>query len=144
MKICTVCKEEKEFSEFYNFRGGKDGKQSRCKLCDNAASKKYKNTNYDRFLFNSRKRQLKYKYGLTPEDYDVLLAKQNNSCGICGLDVSLNKGPGPRNGSKRFCVDHDHKTGRIRGLLCNDCNRGLGLFGDDGTKIRKAIEYLGD
>jgi len=72
------------------------------------------------------------KFGITPEEYDGLLAAQAGVCAICGGD----------NGSKRLAVDHDHDTGVIRGLLCNQCNRGLGLLGDSAESIRRVLDYL--
>lgn len=75
-----------------------------------------------------------YLYGLTPEQYAALLEKQDNRCAICRTDT-----PGGKGG---WHVDHDHKTGAVRGLLCNDCNNGLGRFLDDPARLRAAIEYL--
>ncbi len=74
---------------------------------------------------------LRRKYGLTLSDYNDMLAKQHGRCAIC-RDPFHNK-PG---------VDHDHVTGRVRGLLCTFCNTGIGLFRDDPTRLRSAIEYL--
>ncbi len=79
---------------------------------------------------------IKYKYGLTIEDYKRLLRKQNYRCAIC-----RSKDFG-RKGGKHFCIDHDHKTGKIRGLLCGACNKGLGLLKDKIKNLRNAIEYL--
>ena len=76
---------------------------------------------------------LKNRYGIVEFDYDVLVAAQDNKCAICGT------GPG----KKRLDLDHCHTTKRIRGLLCNNCNRGLGHFKDNPTLLVKAVEYLG-
>ena len=64
-----------------------------------------------------------------------LHARQGGKCAICGTQYVL--------GLKRLALDHCHETGRIRGLLCGSCNRGLGLFRDNPERLRKAIEYLG-
>ena len=74
---------------------------------------------------------LKKMYGITPEDYDHLLLEQKGRCGICRADVDL-------------VVDHDHTTGRVRGLLCRRCNRTLGQFEDDRELLRRALEWLED
>ncbi len=73
------------------------------------------------------------KYGLTLEGYNRLSAAQNGLCKIC------NQPPRPR---KRLVVDHDHKTGAVRGLLCNHCNSGIGFFRDNTAWLSSAITYL--
>ena len=72
------------------------------------------------------------KYGLTRDELSALLA-QHDVCAICGTDQWGRKGPQ---------VDHDHATGKVRGVLCNNCNQGLGRFADDPTRLRAAAEYL--
>lgn len=73
---------------------------------------------------------LLYKYNLSPEDYDRLLEDQNEACAICGVRPD------------RLCVDHDHETGEVRGLLCSPCNSGLGFFKDRVRLLAAAIVYL--
>lgn len=79
--------------------------------------------------FLSRMRLL---YGITGEKYDALLASQGGVCGVCG---------GPP-GKKMYAVDHDHKTGKVRGVLCEKCNRGLGLIGDTVESAERLLAYL--
>src|SRR6266496_2487695 len=81
--------------------------------------------------YRRRYRWLK-DYGLTPEEFDTLLASQDGRCAICRSETPKSR----RNGT--WCVDHDHETGRIRGLLCTACNRALGLFGDDLVVLEAA------
>ncbi len=76
----------------------------------------------------------KYLYGITKEQYDNFLLKQNNRCAIC-------KTSNPK-GSGSWHVDHDHQTLKVRGLLCNNCNLGLGYFADSKAGLLAAIEYL--
>ena len=80
------------------------------------------------------------KFSLTPEQYDVLFQSQNGKCAICE-ERPFFKGWA---GGDQLCVDHDHVTGRIRGLLCNNCNRILGLLRDSPTLIKQFLEYLGE
>ena len=80
--------------------------------------------------------QLLYKFGLTRREYDDMLAHQKGKCAICG---SID--PGSKN-KGQFSVDHDHVTGDIRGLLCTQCNTGLGSFQDNPEFLRMAISYL--
>lgn len=73
--------------------------------------------------------------GLTPEDYDRMLAEQGGRCATCGTDK-------PWSRSGRFPVDHDHDTGHVRGLLCHPCNQALGLLKDDPDTLAAMVEYL--
>ena len=75
------------------------------------------------------------KYGLTLAAYYSLLELQKNGCALCGSST-----PGSR--TKHFCVDHDHTTGKVRGLLCNRCNRALGLAHDDSKLLLKMAAYV--
>ena len=77
----------------------------------------------------SRSSKIKCKYNLTVEDYNILLESVNNKCEICGSGIGL-------------CVDHNHSTGEIRGILCFKCNSAIGFLEDDINKLSKAIEYL--
>ena len=86
-----------------------------------------------------RKTTLK-KYGLTLDDYFNLLEKQNYRCKICNVPSTHAPGVGTSTGI--LCVDHDHETNKIRGLLCSCCNTGLGLFFDDILNLENAIKYL--
>lgn len=81
-----------------------------------------------------RDKQYRTKFGITLEDYDQMFADQNGCCDICGVHQSEVK--------TRFAVDHNHKTGEVRGLLCGCCNKGLGQFKDNTEYLAKAITYL--
>jgi hypothetical protein len=81
-----------------------------------------------------REKNLKKWYGITLADYNRMFEEQNGCCLICGVHQSEVK--------KTFNVDHDHETGEVRGLLCNMCNSGLGLFRDDPTLVQRALDYL--
>lgn len=74
-------------------------------------------------------------YGLTVEDYERLVEKQGNRCACCGASE-------PGRGHVRWCVDHDHATGLVRGLLCHRCNAGIGLLGDNLESVMRAVIYL--
>lgn len=81
---------------------------------------------------NKRQRCIVRKYGMTLDGYRELSDSQNGKCAICGND----------NGGISLCIDHDHKTGKVRGLLCTLCNKGLGHFEDDKLLLLSAIDYL--
>lgn len=78
---------------------------------------------------------MKRNYGLSFKEYDSMLQKQNGVCAIC-------LSPPPDHHKKRLNIDHCHTTGRVRGLLCDACNRALGLFKDSPDVMLKAISYL--
>ena len=73
-------------------------------------------------------------YGLTKADYEAMLASQNYCCAICTIEAWTQR--------TALHVDHCHSTGRVRGLLCNECNTGLGKFRDSPSLLRKAAEYV--
>lgn len=75
---------------------------------------------------------------MTPDDYYKMYEEQGGVCKICSLPET--KGRGAKN--KRLAVDHDHKTGKVRGLLCGNCNTGIGLLKDDWKILTLAIIYL--
>ena len=80
---------------------------------------------------------LKEKFGITLEDYEVMMYSQNGCCAICGRSESE-----ATERTKRLCVDHDHDTGKIRSLLCHKCNKALGLFRESPQLLQKAVDYL--
>ena len=85
----------------------------------------------------SRQRKL-CRYALTSEQYDALLTAQNGVCAICHKPERAKL-----NGTvKSLAIDHDHATGKVRGLLCQKCNRGIGQFNDDPKLLRGAADYL--
>lgn len=137
--MCRTCKEVKSFDNFYNSKSSSDGKCTRCKTCDNEARKRSKDNNPEANWKSIRRSNLKNKYGLTLEDYENMLKLQNECCAICKLHISENKVSGRFNS---LSVDHCHDTGKIRGLLCNQCNRAIGMLGDKPDNVLKAYEYL--
>lgn len=78
-------------------------------------------------------RPFQRKYGATTEEIESMFKQQSGKCAICG---------GQSSAGRRLSIDHDHETGQIRGLLCDKCNRGLGLFGDSPELMREAAAYL--
>lgn len=89
----------------------------------------YREKNLEKVRKSARTYALRTQYGLSIEDYEEVLKNQNGRCLICN-EVS------------KLHVDHDHKTGKFRGLLCVSCNGGLGMFKDNKQALAKAIEYL--
>jgi len=96
---------------------------------------KWRRKDPERYKERLRIYNRKSHYGLTDEQFNILLEKQNNSCAIC-------KTPFIEDIKKRGSVDHDHETGKVRGLLCVTCNLGLGAFRDDPMLLESAVGYL--
>lgn len=141
MKKCSVCKIEKDFSQYHRSKQTKDGYGYRCIECDVLARIHYRAANRERFLERSRETNLAVRFGLSVEDYNKILEGQGGVCAICGSKYA--NGRNSKSGkNKFFSVDHCHTTGKIRGLLCSSCNRGLGLLGDTEIDLEKALKYL--
>lgn len=140
-KKCPCCGEIKPTMEFSRHKnGGKWGFHSYCKECRNKKRKQYHLDNPEKCKRLKRKSDLKKKYGLIPEDLERMLRDQDNKCAICGQEIFLHGSSVDKNKIAR--VDHNHETGKIRGLLCNDCNRGIGLLKDSPLLLANALKYL--
>ena len=114
-KVCRLCGVEKPISEFY-FRKDSGHYRSECKECLSKLSS-FRDT------------------GWTPEKYEEAYIKQNGRCAICGCKLNSSR-------YTRFAGDHDHRTGKLRGLLCTNCNTALGLFKDSIERLEMAKRYL--
>lgn len=138
MKKCSKCGEEKLVGMFHKNKSTVSGYANWCKTCDKVSRRKRGRTPSGKL--SQYKRYLRNQYGLTIEQYDFMLARQNSVCNICRQPESSVD----RNGVVRhLSVDHDHKTGKIRGLLCIRCNATLGLVQDSIPLLENLIQYLG-
>ena len=144
-KICEGCHMEKTLDNYYlrYDYGDKPRYHNRCKSCQREIQMAYSRSERGKeTAARNRAKQseaLKLKralsrYGVTPDHYEQLLAAQDGRCGICNGTETYDR--------NRFCIDHDHKTGQVRGLLCNRCNKALGGFKDDISTLVYATEYL--
>ena len=79
---------------------------------------------------------VKKKYGLSKEQYYQMIEDQNSKCAICGVTFDDN------DRKSSTCVDHDHKTGKVRALLCHNCNIGIAKFSESSIILQSAIDYL--
>lgn len=123
MKCCKLCFITQDLVHFEYGR-------HQCRTCRNTYRKKLKTRNGE----GLRSYLLYTKYKLTLADYDRMLKEQKNVCKICLKEDDSNW--------KKLAVDHCHTTGKIRGLLCHKCNKGLGQFNDDTERMKIAIKYL--
>jgi hypothetical protein len=134
-KKCSKCKEEKSIRSFWKRKDRPSGYLSACKDCLKTESKKYRDTEEHREY--DRKRNLKRRYGVDYNEYIQLHNEQEGRCKIC-TDFIYTE----RNSDNQAVVDHDHETGEVRGLLCRDCNTGIGMLKDDANILESAIKYL--
>jgi Recombination endonuclease VII len=154
---CNKCGIEKELSSnnFCKDKYDKSGYTYQCKVCRAIKQKEWSLANLDKIkqindknknkrkvfysspegIESSRRAHLKRTYGLTLEEFNEKLKSQNNKCAICGNEETRDK-------HNVFAVDHCHKTGKIRDLLCWKCNSGLGLYNDNKQLLINAIKYL--
>ncbi len=130
-RTCRTCGQEQPITEYYATGRKPDERHTECKTCTKARVSATHKANPDL----QRNRDLKRLYGITLEDYNERLIKQEHKCACCGTTS-----PGGKHST--FVVDHCHETGKIRGLLCHNCNTALGLLKDDPARIAKLITYL--
>jgi hypothetical protein len=161
VKRCKHCGLLKSLEDFYGDKKARDGCRPECKACNLAAKaarnkanpqaardrvRRWRSENPEKYAAlqkrnaarpekkrADREGHLKRKYGITLQDYEVMLFVQYGGCLLCG-DAP------PENGSLH--VDHDHDTGEVRGLLCVSCNNALGAFKDSREILERAIAYL--
>ena len=157
VKKCTFCEKFKHLNEFWDSnKNAKFGKRTSCKECSRKRYQDYyKNQPYESKVSRNNRRKFWIKnnpgiiskinrrstlkkYGITPKKYDEKLKKQNYRCAICGIKEEEYK----KNKNLNFSVDHNHKTGIVRGLLCNNCNRSIGLLKEDILTIKNMIKYI--
>ena len=122
---CPQCGLDKPADDFPRHCGSKTGRHTYCKPCHNARTKLYKQRKHG----SEKNYLLVYRYGITRDEVDRLLGAQGGVCAIC-------RTAGPDH------VDHSHRTRAVRGLLCLNCNQGIGRFEDDVPTLRRAIDYL--
>lgn len=124
--VTTFCKKH-NVGKLINNKG-----HYHCRICEKERTDKYLINHPDRRKITKRKTLLKNTYGISLEEYNNLIIKQNNKCAICGKEPN----------GRPLCIDHNHITNTIRGLLCDSCNFALGLLKDDPILCTNASEYL--
>ncbi len=154
VKTCSMCKRILSLSSYYKAKKNKDGYFGHCKECQktkshdfyiknkekrNKQTRVWRKSNPKRLKTIERRATLK-KHGVALEEYEFLLKRCGNRCVICNEKETRKN----QYGITPLSVDHDHKTGKIRGLLCNRCNRVLGMVKDDLNILTEMKSYLGD
>jgi Autographiviridae endonuclease VII len=142
-KTCTGCGETKPLEAFSRHNKLRDGRHTRCMVCRREEPRVvYKDWTPEQRQ-KHRERVMLCRYGLTMDVLNDLYESQEGCCAICG---TWGERPVPTDEVARkratLCVDHDHDTGRVRGLLCRNCNSALGKLGDSVDRLVKAAAYL--
>ena len=146
LKICKTCKQEKSIGEFSFLRGSADRLRYQCRDCTKNYNKEYWAENRETYIpqmrasgYSYNPKRINYQlirnYGITLEDYEKMFKDQEGKCAICGH-------PETHPNKKRLAVDHCHKTGKVRGLLCNKHNRIIGTMDDSVEELKRASAYL--
>jgi Recombination endonuclease VII len=130
MVTCSRCRKDKPEEDFPLDPQRRSGRYPWCKDCKAKYMREYARAKPG----YQRRQDYMRRYGVTWEQYEQMLADQNGACAICPR-TSSGKG-------QPLDVDHSHVTGRVRGLLCSRCNRGIGTFLDDPALLRNALAYL--
>jgi hypothetical protein len=135
-KRCQKCKIVKSGNEFHNNKSSPDGKNGRCKECRKLVTpeERERDNKRRRETMKGQKFVLKKLFNMTMDDYNFLLENQKGCCAICDRHYTKF--------NKRMPLDHDHKTNKPRGILCDSCNIGLGIFNDDPIYLNKLVQYL--
>ena len=142
MKTCNVCGETKPLSDYYptQFKSkqfpDKIYYHGKCKSCFIKEKQK------DYTPEKGRDKNLRHSYGITLQEYNQMLTNQDSKCATCGTTEPGGRKSGRGGGADVFVVDHCHKTGEVRGLLCHSCNRSMGLLGDNVSILSEMIKYL--
>jgi hypothetical protein len=142
-KICSKCAKLKNLSEYHPHTKTVDGKQPSCKDCcykvKLRSQEKYPEKHRERMRTIVRRAHVRRKYKLVRGEYEFLVEKTGNTCEACGNPETITH----KDGSIwELCVDHDHVTGKVRGLLCHACNRAAGAINDDPARLRQIADYL--
>ena len=146
-KLCPMCKLDLPLSSYQKAMGRKNNVQAYCKQCTNQKNREHYSGDpkaiekrrkrearrLEKDPMVKRRAELLRVYGITLEEWYDIYDSQNGVCAICKQECKTRKS---------LSVDHDHETGDIRGLLCNRCNRALGLFRDDPEVLKNATRYL--
>lgn len=163
-KLCKKCRVEKPIEQFGLVSKKHTLTRPECRECRTKYCREWQQKNRDKINSKNRERlknpklkrkqylsnrsyqktekgqlcthrnHLKRKYGITVEMYNMIFSRQGGKCAICETEQ--------KDLDRRLCVDHDHSTGKIRGLLCRFCNTGVGDFKEDVDRMFRAINYL--
>ncbi len=129
-KVCTHCNQEKDETNFNKHKLGKYGLNPVCRSCRTDKQRKHREQ-------NGYSSTLKMKYGITYSDFQSMLQTQDYKCKICNCELDLQT-----LGAKAACVDHNHVTGKVRSILCRNCNTAIGHAKESVEILENMINYI--
>jgi hypothetical protein len=160
-KVCKKCQTEKPIADFWISDKERGYRRCNCKDCDRNTAREYyaNNPTYKekakansaswqkanpRSAFSTWKHSIKHKYGMLPDDYERMLKEQDGKCALCGTEDIGRTGKKGKWSAGRWNIDHCHRTGRVRGLLCHTCNVRVGAYEKlaELVGLGKVMEYL--
>lgn len=133
--VCKRCKEEKNGSDFGFSCERKNGRTATCLACSRLLDRARYARDTEKRRTQAKWGAIKQKFGLSRQEWEGMFKQQGGACAICNIVLADSI-------RTRACVDHDHSTGKVRGLLCPNCNQALGLIGDDLSAAENAVAYL--
>ena len=130
-KKCGKCRKVSPLDMFNKDASRTDGKDAYCKTCRYEKNRAWAKSNPEKYRDSTRNTRRKIEYGIGHEEFNEILKKQGGKCAICNSKID-----------KKSHLDHCHETSRVRGILCQSCNLGLGRFKDNVEFLKNAIKYL--
>ncbi len=141
--ICCTCKKDKPLTEFGKNKSRPNGLQPNCHKCRRGQGKKWRKEATPEMLEKEYQRTRRWRifkqFNLPADEYEALKVKQNGLCASCGQPETISSKLGRQHD---LAVDHNHKTGQVRSLLCQRCNTILGRVEEDIEVLLKLVEYL--
>lgn len=138
-KTCKVCHEAKALDAFHLHPSTRDGRQPDCKQCHNDLSL----ARYHGLSPEAKSRRIAMikarKYGMTLAEMQTYVADHDENCDVCGKPDTTHR---RATWTRQLTFDHDHISGRLRGMLCSPCNLAIGQAGDDADLLRKLADYI--
>jgi len=134
VRVCTGCGISKTADEFGNDKSTKTGKRHYCRKCDVDRYTDYRQRKIEDGTWQAQWQAVhrRSKYGIEPEDFQAMWDHQEGRCGICRISLK----------EVKTCIDHDHESGVVRGLLCDSCNVGIARFKENSLALLGAAAYL--
>lgn len=139
---CKPCNSSHAREYYWKHKQRVSDRSKQKRLANLAAERAKDRARYRRDIEKRRVYHLRKNYGITMDEFLQLLQAQDHKCAVCGTAITQNSNGGQNKRVRNLDVDHCHDTGKVRGILCSQCNKGIGCFKDDPERLRSAAAYL--